>query len=82
MLKETPVLRHQDGIYDWLRNLAQGDPDLRVPSGSPEGCDLRASGVEADRRKLPLPKVQRRIGPPSPDPDQAQGTRYEEADHT
>jgi hypothetical protein len=77
MVKETPVLRRQDGMYDRLRNLAQGDPDLKAPRGPVEGRNLFASGVEADRRKIPFPKVRKRRGPPRP--DQAQPAHEEEA---
>lgn len=72
--------RRQDSIYDRLRNLAQGNPDLRAPSGSLESRDFCASGVEADCRKMLFAKVQQRIEPPGS--DQAQGAHYEETDHT
>ena len=80
MVKESPILRRQDGMYDRLRNLGQGNPGLRAPSGPLEGRDFCASGVKVDCRKMLLAKVQQRIGPPGP--DQAQGAHYEETDHT
>ena len=79
MAKEAPILRRQDRMDDRLRNLVQGNPDLRASSGPLDGRDLCASGVQVDCRKMLLAKVQQRIGPPGP--DQAHGAHYEETDH-
>jgi hypothetical protein len=67
MAKESPILRRQDGMDDRLRNLAQGNPDLRAPIGPLQRRDFCATGVKVDCRMALFAKVQQRIGPPGPD---------------